>query len=214
PRAQGQGADRRGGGPDPPRGGGALLHHHDRAGQRRGRDRVREAVQASGPRARRPRRRVVPSAHGRRPPEPRAVAARGTGGPARGAVDPRAERCAEAPRGRGAEGLPLAGRVDPRQAHRGHRPQMMRRVAINESNSTEFLPGAIVERAELTSENKRVLTEGGSPASARPVLMGITKASLATDSWLSAASFQETTRVLTDAAINKRSDQLVGLKEN
>jgi len=92
--------------------------------------------------------------------------------------------------------------------------QMMRRVAINESNSTEFLPGALVERAELTSENKRVLTEGGSPASARPVLMGITKASLATDSWLSAASFQETTRVLTDAAINKRSDQLVGLKEN
>ncbi|MFL0578001.1 DNA-directed RNA polymerase subunit beta' [Dietzia sp. 179-F 9C3 NHS] len=92
--------------------------------------------------------------------------------------------------------------------------QMMRRVAINESNSTEFLPGALVERAELTAENKRVLTEGGSPASARPVLMGITKASLATDSWLSAASFQETTRVLTDAAINKRSDKLVGLKEN
>ncbi|MCP6717911.1 hypothetical protein NL524_32015, partial [Klebsiella pneumoniae] len=75
-----------------------------------------------------------------------------------------------------------------------------------ESNSTEFLPGALVERAELTAENRRVLTEGGSPASARPVLMGITKASLATDSWLSAASFQETTRVLTDAAINKRSD--------
>ncbi|MDO8395953.1 MAG: DNA-directed RNA polymerase subunit beta', partial [Dietzia sp.] len=92
--------------------------------------------------------------------------------------------------------------------------QMMRRVAINESNSTEFLPGALVERAELTAENRRVLTEGGSPASARPVLMGITKASLATDSWLSAASFQETTRVLTDAAINRRSDKLVGLKEN
>jgi len=92
--------------------------------------------------------------------------------------------------------------------------QMMRRVAINDSNSTEFLPGALVERAELTAENRRVLTEGGSPASARPVLMGITKASLATDSWLSAASFQETTRVLTDAAINKRSDKLVGLKEN
>ena len=92
--------------------------------------------------------------------------------------------------------------------------QMMRRVAISESNSTEFLPGALVERAELTAENRRVLTEGGSPASARPVLMGITKASLATDSWLSAASFQETTRVLTDAAINKRSDKLVGLKEN
>ena len=92
--------------------------------------------------------------------------------------------------------------------------QMMRRVAISESNGTEFLPGALVERAELTAENRRVLTEGGSPASARPVLMGITKASLATDSWLSAASFQETTRVLTDAAINKRSDKLVGLKEN
>ncbi|OAA18245.1 hypothetical protein UG55_112023, partial [Frankia sp. EI5c] len=62
--------------------------------------------------------------------------------------------------------------------------------------------------------NRRVVETGGQPASARPVLMGITKASLATESWLSAASFQETTRVLTDAAINARSDSLVGLKEN
>jgi len=63
-------------------------------------------------------------------------------------------------------------------------------------------------------ENRRVVSEGGKPASGRPVLMGITKASLATESWLSAASFQETTRVLTDAAIHARSDSLRGLKEN
>jgi DNA-directed RNA polymerase subunit beta' len=92
--------------------------------------------------------------------------------------------------------------------------QMLRRVTILDSGSTEFLPGALVERAEFESENRRVVANGGEPASGRPVLMGITKASLATDSWLSAASFQETTRVLTDAAINGRSDKLVGLKEN
>ncbi|HYQ64775.1 DNA-directed RNA polymerase subunit beta' [Actinophytocola sp.] len=92
--------------------------------------------------------------------------------------------------------------------------QMLRRVTILDSGSTEFLPGALVERAEFESENRRVVASGGEPASGRPVLMGITKASLATDSWLSAASFQETTRVLTDAAINGRSDKLVGLKEN
>ncbi|MFL6120752.1 MAG: DNA-directed RNA polymerase subunit beta', partial [Actinophytocola sp.] len=92
--------------------------------------------------------------------------------------------------------------------------QMLRRVTILDSGSTEFLPGSLVERAEFESENRRVVASGGEPASGRPVLMGITKASLATDSWLSAASFQETTRVLTDAAINGRSDKLVGLKEN
>jgi DNA-directed RNA polymerase subunit beta' len=64
------------------------------------------------------------------------------------------------------------------------------------------------------AENRRVVAEGGTPASGRPVLMGITKASLATESWLSAASFQETTRVLTEAAIHGKSDSLVGLKEN
>jgi DNA-directed RNA polymerase subunit beta' len=92
--------------------------------------------------------------------------------------------------------------------------QMLKRVNVLEAGSTDFLPGALVERATFESENRRVVGEGGEPASARPVLMGITKASLATESWLSAASFQETTRVLTDAAISAKSDSLLGLKEN
>jgi DNA-directed RNA polymerase subunit beta' len=92
--------------------------------------------------------------------------------------------------------------------------QMLRRVTIIDSGSTEFLPGAVIERREFEAANRAVLAEGGEAAAGRPALMGITKASLATDSWLSAASFQETTRVLTDAAINARSDKLVGLKEN
>jgi DNA-directed RNA polymerase subunit beta' len=92
--------------------------------------------------------------------------------------------------------------------------QMLRRVTIIDSGATEFLPGSLTERAEFEAANRRVVGEGGEPAAGRPVLMGITKASLATESWLSAASFQETTRVLTDAAINSRSDKLVGLKEN
>ncbi|SOD72383.1 DNA-directed RNA polymerase subunit beta' [Jatrophihabitans sp. GAS493] len=92
--------------------------------------------------------------------------------------------------------------------------QMLKRVTVIDSGATEFLPGSLVERAVFESENRRVVAEGGEPAAGRPVLMGITKASLATDSWLSAASFQETTRVLTDAAISARSDSLVGLKEN
>jgi len=92
--------------------------------------------------------------------------------------------------------------------------QMLRRVTIIDSGSTEFLPGSLVERPEFEATNRAVVREGGRPAAGRPVLMGITKASLATDSWLSAASFQETTRVLTDAAINSRVDHLVGLKEN
>ncbi|ACY20447.1 DNA-directed RNA polymerase, beta' subunit [Gordonia bronchialis DSM 43247] len=92
--------------------------------------------------------------------------------------------------------------------------QMLRRVTIIDHGSTEFLPGSLVERAEFEAANRQVVAEGGEPAAGRPVLMGITKASLATESWLSAASFQETTRVLTDAAINSRSDKLIGLKEN
>jgi DNA-directed RNA polymerase subunit beta' len=92
--------------------------------------------------------------------------------------------------------------------------QMLRRVTIIDSGSTEFLPGSLTERSQFEAENRRVVAEGGEPASGRPVLMGITKASLATDSWLSAASFQETTRVLTDAAIQAKSDSLLGLKEN
>jgi DNA-directed RNA polymerase subunit beta' len=92
--------------------------------------------------------------------------------------------------------------------------QMLKRITVIDSGATEFLPGSLVERSTFEAENRRVVAESGEPAAGRPVLMGITKASLATESWLSAASFQETTRVLTDAAISARSDQLVGLKEN
>ncbi|NUS72004.1 MAG: DNA-directed RNA polymerase subunit beta' [Corynebacteriales bacterium] len=92
--------------------------------------------------------------------------------------------------------------------------QMLRRVTIIDAGQAEFLPGSLVERPQFEAENRRVVAEGNEPASGRPVLMGITKASLATESWLSAASFQETTRVLTDAAIGARSDSLIGLKEN
>jgi DNA-directed RNA polymerase subunit beta' len=92
--------------------------------------------------------------------------------------------------------------------------QMLRRVNVIEPGESEFLPGQFVERKAFEASNRAVVENGGEPASARPVLMGITKASLATDSWLSAASFQETTRVLTDAAISGKSDPLLGLKEN
>ena len=92
--------------------------------------------------------------------------------------------------------------------------QMLKRITVIDSGATEFLPGSLVERSTFEAENRRVVAEGLEPASGRPVLMGITKASLATESWLSAASFQETTRVLTDAAISAKSDSLVGLKEN
>ncbi len=92
--------------------------------------------------------------------------------------------------------------------------QMLRRVTVIESGETNLLPSDLTDRVKFEEENRRVVSEGGKPASGRPVLMGITKASLATESWLSAASFQETTRVLTDAAIHGRSDSLRGLKEN
>jgi DNA-directed RNA polymerase subunit beta' len=92
--------------------------------------------------------------------------------------------------------------------------QMLKRITIIDSGDSEFLAGELVERGNFETENRRVVSEGGTPASGRPELMGITKASLATESWLSAASFQETTRVLTDAAIHAKSDPLLGLKEN
>ena len=92
--------------------------------------------------------------------------------------------------------------------------QMLKRVNVLEAGSTDFLPGSLTERTIFEVANRRVVAEGGEPAAGRPVLMGITKASLATESWLSAASFQETTRVLTDAAIQAKSDSLLGLKEN
>ena len=92
--------------------------------------------------------------------------------------------------------------------------QMLKRITIIDSGDSGFLAGELVERGNFETENRRVVSEGGTPASGRPELMGITKASLATESWLSAASFQETTRVLTDAAIHAKSDPLLGLKEN
>ena len=92
--------------------------------------------------------------------------------------------------------------------------QMLRRITIIESGDADLLPGMLAERGRFEDENRRVVSEGGTPASGRPELMGITKASLATDSWLSAASFQETTKVLTEAAMSGRSDSLLGLKEN
>ena len=92
--------------------------------------------------------------------------------------------------------------------------QMLRRVTVLDSGDTGLLPGELAERGRFEDFNRRAVAEGGQPASGRPELMGITKASLATDSWLSAASFQETTRVLTEAAMSGRSDPLLGLKEN
>ena len=92
--------------------------------------------------------------------------------------------------------------------------QMLRKITILEPGDTSFMPGQLVDRSAYLSANRRVAAEGGQPASGRQMLMGITKASLATDSWLSAASFQETTKVLTEAAMNGKVDHLVGLKEN
>jgi DNA-directed RNA polymerase subunit beta' len=92
--------------------------------------------------------------------------------------------------------------------------QMLRKVNIIEPGDTEYLPGELVDRKRFLETNSEVVENGGEPATARPILMGITKASLATDSWLAAASFQETTRVLTEAAISAKSDPLLGLKEN
>jgi len=92
--------------------------------------------------------------------------------------------------------------------------QMMKRVEITDAGDTRFIVGNTVDKFEFREENERVLREGGKPAMGRPTLLGITKASLSTSSFISAASFQETTRVLTDAAIKGRMDYLLGLKEN
>ncbi len=92
--------------------------------------------------------------------------------------------------------------------------QMLRKVRVEDSGDTGLLPGALVDIFNFERENEKVIVEGGRPAVAKRVLLGITKASLATDSFLSAASFQETTRVLTEAAIKGKVDPLVGLKEN
>ena len=92
--------------------------------------------------------------------------------------------------------------------------QMLRKVRVEDAGDTDLLPGGLVDIFEFERENERVIADGGMPAQAKRILLGITKASLATDSFLSAASFQETTRVLTEAAIKGKSDPLVGLKEN
>lgn len=91
---------------------------------------------------------------------------------------------------------------------------MLRKVEISDPGDTRFLAGEQVEKFELYDENDRVSKEGGRPSVWEPLLLGITKVSLSTDSWISAASFQETTKVLTDAAVNSKTDGLRGLKEN
>jgi len=92
--------------------------------------------------------------------------------------------------------------------------QMLRRVRVDSPGDTALLPGELVDRFKFETENASVLAAGGEPATAQPVLLGVTKASLNTESFLAAASFQETTRVLTEAAISGQVDRLMGLKEN
>ena len=92
--------------------------------------------------------------------------------------------------------------------------QMIRKVRVMDPGDTDLLMGTLMDITDFTDANRDVVISGGVPATARPVLMGITKASLETNSFLSAASFQETTRVLTDAAIRGKKDHLLGLKEN
>ena len=92
--------------------------------------------------------------------------------------------------------------------------QMLRKVKVEDANDTNLLPGSLVDIFTFEQENRRVMEEGGRPATAKRILLGITKAALATESFLSAASFQETTRVLTEAAIKGKTDPLLGLKEN
>jgi DNA-directed RNA polymerase subunit beta' len=91
---------------------------------------------------------------------------------------------------------------------------MLRKVKIKDPGDTEYLAGDHVERQVFTEKNQEILSRGGKPAQAEPLLQGITKASLSTDSFISAASFQETTKVLTDASIGGERDYLRGLKEN
>ncbi|MCK4248913.1 MAG: DNA-directed RNA polymerase subunit beta', partial [Candidatus Omnitrophica bacterium] len=92
--------------------------------------------------------------------------------------------------------------------------QMLRKVQIDTPGDTEFLVGSHVDKYRFQEENERIAKKKGKPAAATPILLGITKASLSTESFIAAASFQETTRVLTDAAASGRRDELLGLKEN
>ena len=91
---------------------------------------------------------------------------------------------------------------------------MISKIRIVEGGDTRFLPGSLVNFREFTEGNKEAIIKGKTPALGKPILLGITKAALETDSFLSAASFQETTRILTDAAIKGKVDPLAGLKEN
>lgn len=92
--------------------------------------------------------------------------------------------------------------------------QMLKKVRVEDNGDTGMFAGSLVDMYEFEDENNRVISEGLRPATGKRVLLGITKASLATESFLSAASFQETTRVLTEAAIKGKTDDLIGLKEN
>jgi DNA-directed RNA polymerase subunit beta' len=92
--------------------------------------------------------------------------------------------------------------------------QMMKKVRVDQKGDTEFLPGAFIDRHDFAAANQAVIDAGGEAAQAEEIILGITKASLNTDSFLSAASFQETTKVLTDAALEGKIDRLNGLKEN
>ena len=92
--------------------------------------------------------------------------------------------------------------------------QMLKKVKVEESGDSDVLPGVSMNVLEYNDMNEKLLAEGKAPAEGKQVMLGITKASLATDSFLSAASFQETTKVLTEAAINGKIDHLIGLKEN
>ena len=92
--------------------------------------------------------------------------------------------------------------------------QMLKKVRIEEKGDTEYLPGIMADTLEFEDTNNKMIEEGKEPATAEQIMLGITKASLATNSFLSAASFQETTKVLTEAAIKGKVDPLIGLKEN
>ena len=92
--------------------------------------------------------------------------------------------------------------------------QMLKRIKVEENGDTNFLPGSLIDWLEFDAVNKEMIENGLEPANGSRVLLGITKAALATESFLSAASFQETTRVLTEAAIKGKVDPLIGLKEN
>ena len=150
-----------------------------------------------------------------RRPAARGLAQPGRAARAARAGRPRLDADRAVPRPRGAEGLQVAGRRHPRQAHRADRPADAEEGPRSRTPATtDFLPGQMVDKVVLERENKRVKKEKGEQATFEPLILGITKASLATESFLSAASFQETTKVLTDASIEGKVDRLLGLKEN